>query len=1331
SNAGIVPSAYCTPTNPLGCAGFGDDITNVTFAGINHSSACELYSFITSPAASVTAGVPTFLSVSTGVNNFTDEGVTVWIDFNQDGTFTSGEIVLTGYTGNDPETYTTNVTIPVSALNGTTRMRVACRWASAPTDPCNVTANWGEVEDYNVTISGGTAVSNLPCPGSTWTLDAHASGGGTPYTYTWSGPALSTSTQQVYHIGLSSLVGLVNSCGNGSWYNSCGGTPIGFSWNDIGVGTVQSIQIQFGIGVDCNAPAVSHTTTLNGVGAPSFTPPGNYCNCSPINTPITVNPTTGYNVGGGNTFMMTSGSTCFGFINNQALGADYALVTVTYGADNPVQAQPTTTSVYTIVVTDNCGNTASGTVTANVQDVNIAVTPATTTQCDYESVTLNASGNVSSFSWSPSTGLSSTSGASVVASPSGTTTYTVSGAAGNCTVSATALVNVNKSPIVNPTATPPSVCYNGASQLDGTAHTVSYITWSDNFIAGVPGTATQCTSWMNFAAQLTPQNYTKVTLKGSNDPVGVYIDDPAVVAQIAAAMLGGTNGTWTSNGRTWHVNATCGAGLELGADENSCTCYNPGYEIRPCINNGNWGGIGGGTCSQNFPGTTPSQTMIVEFQVSNTAPTTIYSWTPTGLLDDPSSATPVASGITGTTTWTVSTNIAGCASSASTGSVTVTQGVPVTVSGTASEAAPTGYCVPSVSPNSCIYMFITNVGITGTALNNPSGCSSSSYTLYPAAGSTTAALTAASSYTMTLASIANPMNFTVWIDINKDGVFTADEIVVNNFATQLAATTSFTVPAGALNGATRMRVRADFTGSAPVNNPCSQLTYGETEDYIVTISGGTSAPACPGTSWTLSSSVSGGAIPYTYLWTGAGLVTNNTAVVSAIPPASGDYQLLVTDNCGETASLTVSVSVNDVSVSVTPTSITQCSNQSVVLTASGIGDSFTWSPEDGLSDDEGLVVTANPQVTTLYTVTAHSGICTSSATSLITVNPAPVLLATATPANVCIGGTSQLDAGVVSGAAQAYHIGTGGLINMFDYCGNGSSYYNGCSGNVGVTWTDIGSGSASTLQIQLALGVDCDFTGSHDYYLNGNYAGTFTQGGGYCDCAVRNEVVTINPNVAFYNVGGSNTLMITDNFTCYGLTMGSSLGSDFALVNVAFGGNTLSWTPTTFLDDPSSATPVASNVTATTTYTVATTAENGCTATSSVTVYAEALSAAVTAVVTPVSGDAPTGYCNPTLFPSNGCNYINSVTTSGGITNITTPVDAGYNGTGNTFFSAASVSQVRGSSFTLTVQSQGYCQFYSFYSVWVDWNRNGAFEASEKMVNNVNCNNDATSFTIN
>ncbi len=78
------------------------------------------------------------------------EGVTVWIDFNQDYTFDASEIIMqVGPDTVSPQTGT--FSIPVGAVLGNTRMRVIMDDAILVTDPCN-NPNYGEVEDYTVNI---------------------------------------------------------------------------------------------------------------------------------------------------------------------------------------------------------------------------------------------------------------------------------------------------------------------------------------------------------------------------------------------------------------------------------------------------------------------------------------------------------------------------------------------------------------------------------------------------------------------------------------------------------------------------------------------------------------------------------------------------------------------------------------------------------------------------------------------------------------------------------------------------------------------------------------------------------------------------------------------------------------------------------------------------------------------------------------------------------------------------------------------------------------------------------------------------------------------------
>ncbi len=70
-----------------------------------------------------------------------------------------------------------------------------------------------------------------------------------------------------------------------------------------------------------------------------------------------------------------------------------------------------------------------------------SITPSSTQICGSGTVTLTGNG-ASSYVWSPSTGLNATTGAVVIAGPSTSTTYTVTGTSNGCSVTASTTINV-------------------------------------------------------------------------------------------------------------------------------------------------------------------------------------------------------------------------------------------------------------------------------------------------------------------------------------------------------------------------------------------------------------------------------------------------------------------------------------------------------------------------------------------------------------------------------------------------------------------------------------------------------------------------------------------------------------------------------------------------------------------------------------------------------------------------------------------------------------------------------------------------------------------------
>jgi hypothetical protein len=131
----------------------------------------------------------------------------------------------------------------------------------------------------------------------------------------------------------------------------------------------------------------------------------------------------------------------------------------------------------------------------------ITITPASATICKGKKVTLVASG-ASTYTWSPATGLDVTTGTTVSAKPTSTTTYTVTGDGGGC--SNTVVVTVNTAPTANFTQ---GACTGGAVKLTrtGTPTTGITIKWFKNgtAIAGATNSTYNATVTGNYKVKVT------------------------------------------------------------------------------------------------------------------------------------------------------------------------------------------------------------------------------------------------------------------------------------------------------------------------------------------------------------------------------------------------------------------------------------------------------------------------------------------------------------------------------------------------------------------------------------------------------------------------------------------------------------------------------------------------------------------------------------------------------------------------------------------------------------------------------------------------------------
>lgn len=155
----------------------------------------------------------------------------------------------------------------------------------------------------------------------------------------------------------------------------------------------------------------------------------------------------------------------------------------------------------------------------------------------------------------------------------------------------------------------------------------------------------------------------------------------------------------------------------------------------------------------------------------------------------------------------------------------------------------THYCAASQTTGGCGATpdeHITNV--TFGTIDNSSTCAQSLPAGYTDYTNISTAVNIGSSYTLNLTN-GGPFGgdqCKAWFDWNANGDFNdAGEVYTLTSGDNISWTANITVPAGAVVGNTRMRVRVAYTGSIV---PCGALQYGEAEDYCIIVNGCTTPP---------------------------------------------------------------------------------------------------------------------------------------------------------------------------------------------------------------------------------------------------------------------------------------------------------------------------------------------------------------------------------------------------------------------------------------------------------------------------------------------------------
>ncbi|MBK7909741.1 GEVED domain-containing protein [Candidatus Pollutiaquabacter sp.] len=948
--------------------------------------------------------------------------------------------------------------------------------------------------------------------------------------------------------------------------------------------------------------------------------------------------TVAYPVTGRNSVAWSATNDMQVFTPNVIAVSSYAWSPSTF-LNNPAIQSPTASAVsatttYTVVATASNGCTLSATTTLTAGDplgVSAAAAPATI--CSGQSTSLSAivtgGGAPFTYDWSDGTGtIGTTNPLSVL--PASTTTFTVT-VSDNCgaTASATVTVTVNPSPSVS--VSPTSSTYCGTAiplTASGTADTYA---WSP--AAGLNATT-------GTSVNASPSASTTYTVTGTTTANGCTTTATATVLKgviIQSVTPSATPSTVCNNG-TSNLNVTAVAAQPF-VRITEVTFYDQGTGltspypawvpstgvqdyieitntsiVSADISGWTFGDYSSGSATANhpytfLPGTViPPNSVLVLHMGTGTDDVTNRLYNTGGTGNFYSSGTSGGFILKNGSTFVdvVSTN---------TNTFNVALGVTATEWSGSGASAPSG-----------------NAGCVRTAAND---------------SNTGADWTASSTTAQTIgtfnAGYNNPNNGTITGFAWSPSTYLDNSAIQTPTASLMTATTTYTVTVTEALGCT-----ATGTVTVTVGAP------------LVVSASATPGTICTGSSSSLSASASGGGAPYTYDWSdGVGSI-GTTNPLSISPSASGTYTVTVTDNCGATMTATASVTVNtSPTVSVTNSNPNLCAPiVSSTLTASG-ADTYAWSPSVGLNATTGTTVTATPSATTVYTVvgTAANG-CTASATTTV-VKGVDFLTttATATPATVCVGGSSQLNAG-----------------GTLPTC---STYYSIASATYGLQpttgFTALGGGDDIDLATSVALPFSFNFFGTTQTTINFGSNGYVyfgaANGGSILAAGVTNGInfsaadmlpaagqvsygtVGVSPNQIFvidynampeYSGGGTHTgqIQIFQNgkveihiasatSSTRSKTMGlrNAAGTDNA-IPTGFNNTTwtvstpvayaftqcftatitgYNWSPSGNLDNPSLANPVADPMLVNTTYTVTITNSTGCTATATVAVTVDPL----------------------------------------------------------------------------------------------------------------------------
>jgi subtilisin family serine protease/PKD repeat protein len=279
---------------------------------------------------------------------------------------------------------------------------------------------------------------------------------------------------------------------------------------------------------------------------------------------------------------------------------------------------------------------------------------------------------------------------------------------------------------------------------------------------------------------------------------------------------------------------------------------------------------------------------------------------------------------------------------------------------------------------------------------------------------------------------------------------------------------------------------------------------------------------CEGGSVSFTDQSTANITDWNWIFPGGTPTTSTVQNPTVTYPTSGTYDvtLEVTNSYGtETITMTNEIIVNSLpTVSITSPASVICAGDNVQLTASG-ANTYSWN--NGLGS--GAVKTVSPTTTTTYEVTGSNGAgCNDTQSITITVEPTPIVSATAANSTICIGQSTTISA---SGAD---------IYSWDNGLGNGANHT--VSPTSSTVYTVIGETSAAgcTNSTSIVVNVEdvpnltasasnTDLCEGESATLSANGASTYVWSPGTALSGVNGSSVVATPTTTItYTVDGSN-----------------------------------------------------------------------------------------------------------------------------------------------------------------------------------------------------------------